>query len=392
MPKRPISHQLEEESRTAFRTLVHPWVFRDKNPDYGIDGEVEIFDETSKATGRQFLVQLKAALKEPKEPSISFNVESIKYYHSLELPVLLVLWIKESRKTFWRWANEVDLYYAKPKAKSLTVRLAHEWHGGTRAQLQRHVDFRRHMKAGNVALPLKVSIEAVGRTGLQYQLQSLCARVPRLLIYSDDPDVKFSLTKDELKVLFSGYYGAVLHSMRNVDDATAAKRALVGLAISLDRFGALDLAAELWTALPDLAAEIRSRDVAWRILSMLTRAGAYPELRSALRTLSERFNRLDLIMPLHPLRFTAPIHRRRELTKLLIELAEQELQHETDPEGRSIASYSLGRLYEDIDRKKARRYFAEAIRASSFYADKAYFWRELGATLFNARRFNAALL
>src|SRR5687767_10733531 len=125
MPERPLSHQLEEESRTAFRTLVHPWVFRDKNPDYGIDAEVELFDENGKATGGQFLVQLKAAHKQPNNPSVSLAIDTVKYYHSLELPVLLVLWIKESGKTFWRWANNIDLYYAKPKAKSLAVRLAH---------------------------------------------------------------------------------------------------------------------------------------------------------------------------------------------------------------------------------------------------------------------------
>ena len=60
MPKRPRQHELEDLSRTAFRALVQPWVFRDKNPDYGIDAEVEIFDISRKATGDLFLVQLKA--------------------------------------------------------------------------------------------------------------------------------------------------------------------------------------------------------------------------------------------------------------------------------------------------------------------------------------------
>jgi len=96
-------------------------------------------------------------------------------------------------------------------------------------------------------------------------------------------------------------------------------------------------------------------------------------------------------MPLHALRFTAPLHRHRELTGLLIELAEEELARETEPEGRSISSYTLRNLWADTDRKKARRYSVQAIRASSFYADKAYFWSELGAYLFNYRRFSAAL-
>lgn len=391
MPKRPISHQLEEESRIAFESLLGTWVYRRKTPDYGIDGEVELFDENRKASGLQFLVQLKATQRTRQQCGISLGIEWIKYYQSLELPVLIVLWIKQSGKAFWRWASDIDLYYARPKAKSHTVRLVHQWDSETRAQLERYVNFRRHMKAGRFVLPLKMSIDATGRPGVRYHLQGLCARVPRLLTYTDDADIKVALTNDELKISFSGHYGAVLHSMRKVDDATTAKRALVGLAISLDDFGALNEAAELWTALPDLATEIKSVEIAARVLSILVRAGAYTELRSTLRALGSKFNTVELEMPLYALWFKAPAHRKRELTELLIELAEADLQQQPDAQGKSIASYTLGRLFEGINRKKARRHFVQAIRASSFYADKAYFWSELGASLFNNRRFSAAM-
>ena len=61
MPKRPRQHQLEVESRAAIRTAIPPvWVYRDLDQDYGIDGEVEIFDSAGLATGTKFLVQLKA--------------------------------------------------------------------------------------------------------------------------------------------------------------------------------------------------------------------------------------------------------------------------------------------------------------------------------------------
>lgn len=68
MPKRPAKHQIEDQSRARFRLLLpEAWVFRDITPDYGIDGEVEIFDDTGKSTGLSFLVQLKASESKSKD-------------------------------------------------------------------------------------------------------------------------------------------------------------------------------------------------------------------------------------------------------------------------------------------------------------------------------------
>jgi tetratricopeptide (TPR) repeat protein len=391
MPTRPIQHQLETESRLAFESLVGPlWVYRPKVLDYGIDGEIEIFEESGKASGLYFLVQLKSAEKISKQPSISLEIEWIKYYHSLELPVLLVLWVKQTAKTYWRWAEDVDLYYAKAGARSLKVHFSDEWKGDTSKQLRRHVEFRGNIKAGKFRRPLTIGISAPGANEIAFHLRALCARVPRILSYSDDPDIRCSLSKDGLKVAFSGHYGAVLHSKKRVEAPQVARRAIIAVVISLDYFGALNEAAELWAALPDLADEIISVDVAWRVLSILARAGAYEGLREVIQRLHGRFKRVELIAPLHPLRYTAPRHRRRELTQLLIELIEADLQDAVG-EDRSIASYNLGKLWEDLDWGKARKHFERAIRSSAFYANRAYFWSEIGASLFNHHRFAAAV-
>ena len=60
-PKRPRSHVLETESRQSFESAIpSEWVYRRKEDDYGIDGEVELFDDSGKTTGLLFYVQLKA--------------------------------------------------------------------------------------------------------------------------------------------------------------------------------------------------------------------------------------------------------------------------------------------------------------------------------------------
>ena len=52
MPKRPKQHQVEDLSINALKSVLpREWVYREKDKDYGIDGEIEIFDENGYATG-----------------------------------------------------------------------------------------------------------------------------------------------------------------------------------------------------------------------------------------------------------------------------------------------------------------------------------------------------
>src|SRR5258708_28536185 len=393
MPTRPTQHPLEEQSRIAFRAALPAcWQFRDKSPDYGIDGEVDIFDETGKATGDQFLVQLKATERSSKViPSISLESEWIHYYLSLELPVLLVLWTKESQKLYWTWAGEIDLYYAKPNAKSLTTRLPNSWGTNTSQQIQQHLNLRRRLKSQVGTEPLNISVRAPDRPDLSLRVQSLCAHVPRILRFSSDTeDVNCTLVGDELTITFRGLNGAVFHAMRKIDDEGAAKRSSIGIIIALGNFGQLNQAAQLWSLVPGLDSAISSLGVAWKIASLLARAGASTELRAAIKSFIPRFGKANITLPLYSLYWHAPHHRRADLGSLLAELEQEDLRDAT-PEGKSIASYNVAKL--DVHARPARAvgHFAAAISASEFYFDKAYFWKELGSLLFSHRRYQAAL-
>ncbi len=392
MPSRTSSHELEEQSRLAFRSLLpRGWVFRDKIPDYGIDGEVETFDQNGKATGDQFLVQLKAKEHTSKSPALSLNIEWISYYLSLELPVLIVLWVKESNRAFWTWATEIDLYYAKPKAKSFTVHFSNVWNNETPAQLQQHLQLRRRLKSQQTLEPLRVVVHAPGRSGIRVHLQTLLARAPRMLVYDEHArDITCTLTKDELRISFGGLRGNVFHSVGKEDDESVARRIVIGVAISLDNFGALNQAAELWASVPNLDKGVTFFDVAWRVISLLTRAGAYTELGALVTALTQRFGKAVLTAPLYTLHSSAPLHRRAQLTDLLAAFELEDFKNQP-PKAKSVASYNLARLYEDTFPRKAMRHYAEAIRFSSFYFDRDYFWGELGGFLFSHHRYAVAL-
>ena len=87
MPKRPKQHQVEDLSVVAFRkTLPRQWIYREKDKDYGIDGEVEIFDENDTATGIVFYVQLKATDSKSgtAQKKVKLKNEAINYYKALK--------------------------------------------------------------------------------------------------------------------------------------------------------------------------------------------------------------------------------------------------------------------------------------------------------------------
>ena len=79
MTNRPIQHQLETKSRIAFESsLPAAWVYRTVNPDYGIDGLVEVFNENGITTGDLFFVQLKSTGKEDLTQALTIRLPQEK--------------------------------------------------------------------------------------------------------------------------------------------------------------------------------------------------------------------------------------------------------------------------------------------------------------------------
>jgi uncharacterized heparinase superfamily protein len=74
VPKRHRTHQLEAESVLAIQNAIpSTWVYRIPEYDYGIDGEIEIFDDKGLATGKKFLVQLKATDEQNIKKALKFR-------------------------------------------------------------------------------------------------------------------------------------------------------------------------------------------------------------------------------------------------------------------------------------------------------------------------------
>jgi|ERR1051325_1744189 hypothetical protein len=163
MPKRPRQHQLEDESRIAFRSVLpRAWVFRDMMPDYGIDAEVEIFDKEGKGTGKRFFVQLKATdeKKLNKALRVRFTLETDEYYHSLSTPILFVRYLASTRKFYIKWYHLFDPYYGKKGSSYVNYVLAREdiWTKRSADRLVRELDNYLEVKSSKLSVPLSINI------------------------------------------------------------------------------------------------------------------------------------------------------------------------------------------------------------------------------------------
>jgi tetratricopeptide (TPR) repeat protein len=106
--KRPRQHVLEEESKRAFINLLPPeWIYREKNPDYGIDMEVEIVED-GKVTNNVFWIQLKATeslMRTQKKITYNAETEHLKFWETERLPVLILYYIKSSNTFYYLFAQ-----------------------------------------------------------------------------------------------------------------------------------------------------------------------------------------------------------------------------------------------------------------------------------------------
>jgi hypothetical protein len=150
-----------ESERTFAYLLPSSWVIRKQDHDYGIDAEVEIFED-GHSTGLTFKVQLKGTDTDRRGRSI--RLETLNYWRSLDVPVLVVYYESGTEQLFGRWAHAHDLHVHGPSAAQQTTtfhfadsdRLLRDT---IRSQLREDVQRFRDIRRGSVVEPLTYAVE-----------------------------------------------------------------------------------------------------------------------------------------------------------------------------------------------------------------------------------------
>lgn len=272
MPKRVRNHVLEALSRDALsRQLTGPlgWVVRDIPIDYGIDAEVEIFDDGA-ATGLTFKVQLKG-MEEPDRigPFRDVEVDHLRYWAHLDVPVLLVAYDHSTQTVYGRWIHSLDLEL-KPDQKTKRIRFSDkdQVHVGD-PRLQRTVEAVRRLKSGLFGRPFPVAFDGDQDSVLALHF----FRIVRALgldeyVRLDRSDFAFtvSVASDQVRVALPADIGSLTIHPQPVGSTEDLLRdslvILAGLLARVNRFGeAVQIARRMVgncraSSSPDLALEL----------------------------------------------------------------------------------------------------------------------------------------
>lgn len=128
--KRSESHKIEDQADRLLRSLLSPdWVIRNQDKDYGIDYEMEYFNN-NKSTGIIFKIQSKG--KEQSDLSHLYHdmpMDNLEYYiEQVQIPVFIFLCCIDIKDVFYQNIQgnqliEEDYYKAKEKKqKNLRIK------------------------------------------------------------------------------------------------------------------------------------------------------------------------------------------------------------------------------------------------------------------------------
>lgn len=211
MPTRSRTHQLEDLSIREFeRLLPSAWISRRKDKDYGVDMEVELFDEFGKSTGLMFFVQLKATDNLSKERAVGMKVDRLEYLASLDAPSMVVRYCEPSDTFHWLWLPEIYARNPPPKAKTMTIKFetTDVWGEGTVSGILPTLRTFRKLRTGSRRIPFGLEVHSDQANShasfaLDVAISNIVGVSPRFKIGSDpdnDLSLLISLNEETLRV------------------------------------------------------------------------------------------------------------------------------------------------------------------------------------------------
>ena len=263
MPKRPNQHKIEDLSRAKFQlALPKRWVFRNKDKDYGIDGEVELFDDSDKAQGLLFYVQLKAteSKKESSILTVDLSIDTLRYYKQLDIPVLLVRYSEFNDCFYIKWVYNVDLFFCKEKAKTHRISFEEKdlWKTNSSVEIEKRLLNLRKIKSGYFNFPIPYSINIydnkihdISKPILVIQIKRDLEKYDNIIEFrkKEESVVEVTLNKEELKINILDLAGCSFHSidLREKEDFAEgiSKDILLGIASGMIQIGQIDYCAKI---------------------------------------------------------------------------------------------------------------------------------------------------
>lgn len=410
MTQRIKTHQLEDFSRSKYSLAIpENWVMRDKDKDYGIDAEVEIFDDKGNATGLVYLVQLKATETSSVSvaKSIDLRIETIKYFHSLDLPVLIVRYSKKDDLFFCKWAHEVDLYYAKKGAKTRRVTFTDEdiWNTESAEKTIKCLKRIRAIKSVTFSLPLPInmetaieSIKGIPRAVFLSTYRRLISEYSNLIV--DQPNkekalILARLDNNDLVVSLGSLNGCTFHNICRCKDEIfvdeVIMHVLLGSAASLVTIGHAETAARVLLDNKIKTQFIDNLQLFASLLPKLMCTSRYGEIvdlvceviDSADENTIEAITTVSALAQLH----SSSNEKNIKYQKLLEKCLEKDISR-GEESLIGISHYNLANHFHSRGMyRRSIQHYLKARKYEPKYLNQSYYFRELASVLFKSGRF-----
>jgi tetratricopeptide (TPR) repeat protein len=285
--ERPYSHQLEEESRRAFVNLLpSAWIVRPKDPDYGIDMEVEIV-EGERVTNNVLWVQIKATGSlEQTQRKISYPMKTrhLKHYEGCRLPVIILFWIKS--------ANAFYYLFAQRFIKEELSREDPNW----RAQETKTIEFPSDSKLENAD-----ALESIATDGYLYIAQQQLSANSSVIYWldgipkSDDAELKEGMLKALSFMIKEKHHDAIAELEHILKVCTVSPTQRMSILLNLGNvcysLSQYDRALTSYAAILELTRKVREKDALYGKSAALGNIGliyrAKGDLDNALKHMKE---------------------------------------------------------------------------------------------------------
>ena len=408
MPMRPRSHQLESESRTRLQDFIpSQWVCRFLDQDYGVDAEIEIFEDSGAATGYKFLVQLKSTDEQDQRKAMSLRMpfNKMKYYESLDLPLLIVKYHAPTNQLFARWFHSLDPYYGRQGKENITFNFDNDdiLSDSKLIKFMKDVEMYRDIRSPRLPDPLYISVTVEGGKfhGIPaYEILSHLREISTQI----QPRISFEMsrgyypneikiTKEILSIKMAGAYTTYLHThgKYEIEGRNIYSDIMVMLGIAIARENHEIEAANIVDPFLLESSIIDIPELAGRISTFLAKAG---KLQQALEVAEKLFQNdftvnaaWNIILP-HMLQIGKQSIDESRSMAVHLKWISQVVEKRGDLFRAGTLRYNAARLYLQIaDWREAIREYRCAGRLDKSYLDREYYWRELAGALFSCSKY-----
>lgn len=392
-------HILEDESKNALRqSIPTKWVFREKSLDYGIDGEIEIFNEKGIPTGQVYWIQLKATDSSASNGVIklSLPVDKIRQLKSYQIPVMVIRYSSADKLLWGKWVTNIHLTKKSSSQKSVTIQFTDDDLLHTDRYKKVGITLEELSKQNNrsVEFPIEITLSIEPRIQTSISNLEIRAAIRRELsksgeliqVSNKDESSKFHLTIKEGEIVLSlfHFYEKVIYrknfeKTRFVQDALS-EMIIYGVSSCLFLCGRSNTGSKL---LLDSGVLYRLANRKELIIELIPNLVSGDHYSVALKQLDDliKSDRSDNTIQMATLVCAFLYVKNSRSRKQLMLFLKEQVKNAVTYGGDEILGhsyYNLGNFYRaDHKYNESKKFYLEASRVYPKYETKDYFLGEI---------------